>query len=150
MLKFFRKVLEMAQANQRLQFSFFTSTRKTEGYHVYVSDDAVFVRTGIRGTPCAFVTDDNLIFINTQAEKGDPDVLNAMLAHEVGHIKLGHTAKVKKQNFFIKLLNKRNLYWEMAADNYALSRTSPQAVHKMLLALPPCKEVTKRIYALEC
>lgn len=148
--EFFKTAIKIAEAQQRVRFSFFTSTGKVEGYHVYSSDDVVFIKTGIRDQPCALVTDDNLIFINTQAEKSDPELLDALLAHEVGHIKLGHTAIVKKQNFFKKKFGGRNLEWEIAADAYAVKKTSKAAVHKLLLALPPSKEVKKRINALEC
>ena len=148
--EFFKTAVEMAKANERVKLSFFFSIKKAEGYHVYSSDDVVFVKTGIRDQPCGIVTDDNLIFINTKAEKGDPELLSALIAHEVGHIKLGHTAIVKKQNFLKKKLGRRNLEWEIAADAYAVQKTSKAAVHKLLLALPPCKEVTKRINALEC
>lgn len=90
---------------------------------IIVSDDAVLARTGMTGIGAMCVLNPwfgtKHIFVNTAFMKSSKSVRCAILAHEAGHINLGHLEKMNSGNIGgfkgMKAI-------EVEADNYANDR----------------------------
>lgn len=62
-----------------------------DGVSIYLDDLYVFANSGSHHIPNAVATPSGVIVINTPATQMDQAMLEALLAHEVGHLKKGHT-----------------------------------------------------------
>ena len=122
---FVNQVVELVQAHKTLRSSVISATELVEDVHVFVSDehclcsayltkDVVGAFAGINsfGTP--------VIIINNKCNDLPLAYRDAIIHHELGHIKLGHLDNKK-----IPSLRKRYLEKEFEADLYSQQKGYP-------------------------
>ena len=122
---FVHQVVELVQAHKTLRSSVITATELVEDVHVFVSDehclcsayltkDVVGAFAGINsfGVP--------IIVINNKCNDLPLAYRDAIIHHELGHIKLGHLDGDK-----IPSLRKRHLEKEFEADMYSQQKGYP-------------------------
>lgn len=151
----FKLTLDIVRANKELQHTMMWSFREYEGIPVFISDVAVLAKFGCRAdVPNAFATLLNTfkgptpaIVINTAMTEFEH--FEAILAHEAGHLNLGHIDSLNKSwKRFIP--NYRSEQYEFEADDYAKEKGFDMVVALTALrdAVPfPAskKELDKRI-----
>ena len=116
---FVNQVVELVQAHITLRSSVITSTELVEDVHVFVSDEhclcSAYLTKDVIG---AFAGVNNfgipIIVINNKCNNLPKEYRDAVIAHELGHIKLGHLDGDK-----IPSLRERHLEKEFEADMYA-------------------------------
>lgn len=122
---FVNQVVELVQAHKTLRSSVISATELVEDVHVFVSDehclcsayltkDVVGAFAGINsfGVP--------IIVINNKCNDLPLAYRDAIIHHELGHIKLGHLDGKKKPS-----LRKRHLEKEFEADMYSQQKGYP-------------------------
>ena len=122
---FVNQVVELVQAHKTLRSSVLSATELVEDVYVFVSDehclcsayltkDVIGAFAGINsfGTP--------VIVINNKCNELPKEYRNAVIHHELGHIKLGHLDGKK-----IPSLRERHLEKEFEADMYAQQKGYP-------------------------
>ena len=122
---FVNQVVELVQAHKTLRSSVISATELVENVHVFVSDehclcsayltkDVVGAFAGINsfGVP--------IIVINNKCNDLPLAYRDAIIHHELGHIKLGHLDGKK-----IPSLRERHLEKEFEADMYAQQKGYP-------------------------
>ena len=122
---FVKQVVELVQAHKTLRSSVLSATELVEGVHVFVSDehclcsayltkDVVGAFAGVNafGIP--------VIIINNKCNDLPLAYRDAIIHHELGHIKLGHLDGKK-----IPSLRERHLEKEFEADMYAQQKGYP-------------------------
>ena len=147
---FVNQVVELVQAHKTLRSSAITATELVEDVYVFVSDehclcsayltkDVVGAFAGVNafGIP--------VIVINNKCNDLPLEYRNAIIQHELGHIKLGHLDGKK-----IPSLRKRHLEKEFEADMYAQQKGYPmletlQMMKTIFTDKKNLKEFDKRI-----
>ena len=122
---FVNQVVELFQAHKTLRSSVISATELVEGVYVFVSDehclcsayltkDVVGAFAGVNafGIP--------VIVINNKCNELPKKYRNAIIQHELGHIKLGHLDGKK-----IPSLRERHLEKEFEADMYSQQKGYP-------------------------
>ena len=122
---FVNQVVELVQAHKTLRSSVISATELVEDVHVFVSDEhclcsaylpkdviGAFAATNSFGVP--------IIVINNKCNELPKEYRNAVIHHELGHIKLGHLDGKK-----IPSLRKRYLEKEFEADMYSQQKGYP-------------------------
>ena len=122
---FVNQVVELVQAHKTLRSSVITATELVEDVHVFVSDEhclcsaylpkdviGAFAATNSFGVP--------IIVINNKCNELPKEYRNAIIQHELGHIKLNHLDDGKKSS-----LRKRHLEKEFEADMYSQQKGYP-------------------------
>ena len=113
------QIVELIKAHITVRSSVVTSTELVEDVHVFVSDEyclcSAYLTKDVVG---AFAATNNfgihIIIINNKCNNLPKEYRDAIIAHELGHIKLGHLDGDKKLS-----LRKRYLEKEFEADMYA-------------------------------
>ena len=147
---FVNQVVELVQAHKTLRSSAITATELVEDVYVFVSDehclcsayltkDVVGAFAGVNafGIP--------VIVINNKCNDLPLAYRDAIIQHELGHIKLGHLDGKK-----IPSLRKRHLEKEFEADMYAQQKGYPmletlQMMKTIFTDKKNLKEFDKRI-----
>ena len=119
------QIVELIQAHITVRSSAITTTELVEDVHVFVSDEhclcsayltkdvvGAFAATNSFGVP--------VIIINNKCNELPETYRNAIIHHELGHIKLGHLDGKKKPS-----LHKRHLEKEFEADLYSQQKGYP-------------------------
>ena len=119
------QIVELIQAHITVRSSAITTTELVEDVHVFVSDEhclcsayltkdvvGAFAATNSFGVP--------VIIINNKCNELPETYRNAIIHHELGHIKLGHLDGKKKPS-----LRKRYLEKEFEADLYSQQKGYP-------------------------
>ena len=122
---FVNQVVELVQAHKTLRSSVISATELVEDVHVFVSDEhclcsayltkdvvGAFAATNSFGVP--------VIIINNKCNDLPLAYRDAIIHHELGHIKLGHLDGKK-----IPSLRKRHLEREFEADMYSQQKGYP-------------------------
>ena len=122
---FVNQVVELVQAHKAIRSSSISSKELVEGVHVFVSDehclcsayltkDVIGAFAGVNsfGVP--------VIIINNKCNDLPLAYRDAIIHHELGHIKLGHLDGKKKPS-----LRKRYLEKEFEADLYSQQKGYP-------------------------
>ena len=113
------QIVELIQAHITLRSSVITTTELVEDVHVFVSDEhclcSAYLTKDVVG---AFAAVNSfgapVIIINNKCNNLPKEYRDAVIAHELGHIKLGHLDGDK-----IPSLRERHLEKEFEADMYA-------------------------------
>lgn len=113
------QIVELIQAHITVRSSAITAAELVEDVHVFVSDEhclcSAYLTKDVIG---AFAGVNNfgipIIVINNKCNNLPKEYRDAVIAHELGHIKLGHLDGDK-----IPSLRKRHLEKEFEADMYA-------------------------------
>ena len=119
------QIVELIQAHKTLRSSVLNATELVEDVHVFVSDEhclcsayltkdviGAFAATNSFGAP--------VIIINNKCNELPETYRNAIIQHELGHIKLGHLDDGKRAS-----LHKRYLDREFEADLYSQQKGYP-------------------------
>ena len=122
---FVNQVVELVQAHKTLRSSVITATELVEDVHVFVSDEhclcsayltkdviGAFAGVNAFGIP--------VIIINNKCNDLPLAYRDAIIHHELGHIKLGHLDGKK-----IPSLRKRHIEKEFEADMYSQQKGYP-------------------------
>ena len=122
---FVKQVVELVEAHKTLRSSAITATELVEDIHVFVSDEhclcsaylpkdvvGAFAATNSFGVP--------VIIINNKCNDLPLAYRDAIIHHELGHIKLGHLDGDKKPS-----LRERHLEKEFEADMYSHNKGYP-------------------------
>ena len=122
---FVNQVVELVQAHKTLRSSVITTTELVEDVHVFVSDEhclcsayltkdviGAFAGVNAFGIP--------VIIINNKCNDLPLAYRDAIIHHELGHIKLGHLDGKK-----IPSLRKRHIEKEFEADMYSQQKGYP-------------------------
>ena len=119
------QIVELIQAHITVRSSVVTATELVEDVHVFVSDEyclcSAYLTKDVVG---AFAATNNfgipIIIINNKCNNLPKEYRDAIIAHELGHIKLGHLDGDKKLS-----LRKRYLEKEFEADMYSQQKGYP-------------------------
>ena len=122
---FVNQVVELVQAHKTLRSSVISATELVEDVHVFVSDEhclcSAYLTKDVVG---AFASINSfgvpIIVINNKCNDLPLAYRDAIIQHELGHIKLGHLEGDK-----IPSLRKRHLEKEFEADMYAQQKGYP-------------------------
>ena len=122
---FVKQVSELVQAHKTLRSSSLSATELVEDVYIFVSDEhclcsayltkdvvGAFAATNSFGVP--------IIVINNKCNELPETYRNAIIHHELGHIKLGHLDDGKRAS-----LRKRYLDREFEADLYSQQKGYP-------------------------
>ena len=122
---FVKQVAELVEAHKTLRSSVLSATELVEDVYIFVSDEhclcsayltkdviGAFAATNSFGVP--------IIVINNKCNELPEEYRNAIIQHELGHIKLGHLDGKKKPS-----LRKRYLEKEFEADMYSQQKGYP-------------------------
>ena len=120
-----KQIKELVEAHKTLRSSVLSATELVEDVYVFVSDEhclcsayltkdviGAFAVTNSFGVP--------IIVINNKCNELPKEYRDAIIAHELGHIKLGHLDGDKKLS-----LRKRYLEKEFEADMYSQQKGYP-------------------------
>ena len=122
---FVKQVVELVEAHKTLRSSIISATELVEDVHVFVSDEhclcSAYLPKDVIG---AFAVINSfgmpIIIINNKCNDLPKEYRNAIIQHELGHIKLGHLDGDKTPS-----LRKRYLEKEFEADLYAQQKGYP-------------------------
>ena len=122
---FVNQVVELVQAHKTLRSSVITATELVEDVHVFVSDEhclcsAYLTKDVIGGFAGINSFGMPVIIINNKCNDLPEAYRNAIIHHELGHIKLGHLNGKK-----IPSLRERHLEKEFEADMYSQQKGYP-------------------------
>ena len=122
---FVKQVVELVEAHKKLRSSVISATELVEDVYVFVSDEhclcsaylpkdvvGAFASVNAFGIP--------IIVINNKCNDLPLAYRDAIIHHELGHIKLGHLDGKKKPS-----LHKRYLEKEFEADEYSHNKGYP-------------------------
>ena len=119
------QVVELVQAHKTLRSSVLSATELVEDVHVFVSDEhclcSAYLPKDVIG---AFATTNSfgvpIIVINNKCNDLPLAYRDAIIQHELGHIKLGHLDDGKRAS-----LRERHLEKEFEADMYSHNKGYP-------------------------
>ena len=122
---FVKQVVELVEAHKTLRSSVLSATELVEDVYVFVSDEhclcSAYLPKDVVG---AFAATNNfgipIIIINNKCNNLPKEYRDAIIHHELGHIKLGHLDGKKKPS-----LRKRYLEKEFEADEYSHNKGYP-------------------------
>ena len=121
---FVNQVVELVEAHKTLRSSVLSATELVEDVYVFVSDEhclcSAYLTKDVIG---AFATNSfgmPIIVINNKCNELPEEYRNAIIQHELGHIKLNHLDDKKKPS-----LRKRYLDREFEADMYSQQKGYP-------------------------
>ena len=122
---FVKQVAELVEAHKTLRSSVISATELVEDVHVFVSDEhclcSAYLTKDVVG---AFAVTNSfgipIIVINNKCNDLPEEYRNAIIQHELGHIKLGHLDGKK-----IPSLRERHLEKEFEADLYSQQKGYP-------------------------
>ena len=122
---FVNQVVELVQAHKTLRSSVISATELVEDVHVFVSDEhclcSAYLPKDVIG---AFASVNSfgvpIIVINNKCNDLPLAYRDAIIHHELGHIKLGHLDDGKRAS-----LRKRHLEREFEADMYSQQKGYP-------------------------
>ena len=122
---FVNQVVELVQAHKTLRSSVISATELVEDVHVFVSDEhclcSAYLPKDVIG---AFASVNSfgvpIIVINNKCNDLPLAYRDAIIQHELGHIKLGHLDDGKRAS-----LRKRHLDREFEADLYSHNKGYP-------------------------
>ena len=122
---FVKQVVELVEAHKTLRSSVLSATELVEDVYIFVSDEhclcSAYLTKDVIG---AFAATNNfgvpIIVINNKCNDLPEEYRNAIIQHELGHIKLGHLDDGKKSS-----LRKRYLEKEFEADMYSQQKGYP-------------------------
>ena len=122
---FVNQVVELVQAHKTLRSSVISATELVEDVHVFVSDEYCLCNAYLtKDVVGAFAAVTNfgisIIVINNKCNDLPLAYRDAIIHHELGHIKLGHLDGKKKPS-----LRKRYLDREFEADLYSQQKGYP-------------------------
>lgn len=117
---------DVQRAKHKIGFIHFMTncTHTIEGIKVYLDDDVVLANTGARSQQPNAVsfTAENQIVINSAASALDPEILEALLLHEVAHVKKAHRPNPVLYPIQAVLGFGHGLQIEYEADEYAIAK----------------------------
>lgn len=117
---------------------------EVEGTRVYLDDDVVLAYLATPSyQPNAMVTPSGDVVINTAASQLEPHILEALIFHEIGHIKYKHTAIPIIYHIQAVVGFGNGLKMEYEADAFAISKGAK--VVEMLQTLQKSVENTRAI-----
>lgn len=114
---------DVQRAKHKIGFLHFMTncTHTIEGVRVFLDDDVVLASTGARPQqPNAVAFEDGKIVINSAAFALDPEILDALLLHEVAHIKKAHRPNPLLYPIQAVVGFGYGLQMEYEADEYAI------------------------------
>ena len=122
---FVNQVVELVEAHKTLRSSSLSTTELVEGVHIFVSDEYCLCNAYLsKDVIGAFATTNSfgvpIIVINNKCNDLPLAYRDAIIQHELGHIKLGHLDSKK-----IPSLRERHLEKEFEADMYAQQKGYP-------------------------
>ena len=122
---FVKQVVELVEAHKTLRSSVITTTELVEDVHVFVSDEYCLCNAYLtKDVVGAFAAVNDfgisIIVINNKCNNLPKEYRDAIIHHELGHIKLGHLDGKKKPS-----LRKRYLEKEFEADEYSHNKGYP-------------------------
>ena len=122
---FVKQVAELVEAHKTLRSSVISATELVEDVYVFVSDEhclcsAYLTKDVIGGFAGINSFGEPVIIINKKCNDLPEEYRNAIIQHELGHIKLGHLDGKKKPS-----LRKRYLEKEFEADEYSHNKGYP-------------------------
>ena len=122
---FVKQVVELVEAHKTLRSSSLSATELVEDVYVFVSDEhclcsAYLTKDTIGGFAGINSYGMPVILINNKCNELPKEYRNAIIQHELGHIKLGHLEDGKKSS-----LRKRHLEKEFEADLYSQQKGYP-------------------------
>lgn len=122
---FVNQIKELVEAHKTLRSSAITATELVEDVYVFVSDEhclcsAYLTKDVIGGFAGINSFGMPVIIINNKCNDLPEAYRNAIIQHELGHIKLGHLDGKKKPS-----LRKRYLEKEFEADEYSHNKGYP-------------------------
>lgn len=131
-------------------WNFMYSECEILGEPIYLSDDFVLLSSGSLNAN-AVIDGQGNIMVNQALL--DSDILEATIAHEIGHKIYGHNKKNLQLLKLQRMLGcKEAVKLELEADKYAAEKTSKEAVIRMIEVIyekyPNNKEAKIRIAAL--
>ena len=122
---FVKQIKELVEARRTLRSSVLSATELVEDVYVFVSDEhclcsAYLTKDVIGGFAGINSFGVPIILINNKCNELPETYRNAIIQHELGHIKLGHLDGKKKPS-----LRKRYLEKEFEADLYSQQKGYP-------------------------
>lgn len=122
---FVKQIKELVEAHKKLMSSSLSSTELVEDVYVFVSDEyclcsAYLTKDVIGGFAGINSFGMPIILINNKCNDLPLAYRDAIIHHELGHIKLGHLDDKKKSS-----LRKRHLEKEFEADMYSQQKGYP-------------------------
>lgn len=122
---FVKQVIELVEAHKTLRSSALSATELVEDVYVFVSDEhclcsAYLTKDVIGGFAGINSFGMPIIIINNKCNDLPKAYRDAIIHHELGHIKLGHLDDGKKPS-----LRKRYLEKEFEADEYSHNKGYP-------------------------
>ena len=122
---FVNQIKELVEAHKTLRSSSLSATELVEDVHVFVSDEhclcsAYLTKDVIGGFAGINSFGMPIIIINNKCNDLPEAYRDAIIHHELGHIKLGHLDDKKKPS-----LRKRYLEKEFEADEYSHNKGYP-------------------------
>ena len=122
---FVKQIKELVEAHKTLRSSVLSATELVEDVYVFVSDEhclcsAYLTKDVIGGFAGINSFGVPIILINNKCNELPETYRNAIIHHELGHIKLGHLDGKKKPS-----LRKRYLEKEFEADLYSQQKGYP-------------------------
>ena len=122
---FVKQIKELVEAHKTLRSSVLSATELVEDVYVFVSDEhclcsAYLTKDVIGGFAGINSFGVPIILINNKCNELPETYRNAIIQHELGHIKLGHLDGKKKPS-----LRKRYLEKEFEADMYSQQKGYP-------------------------
>ena len=122
---FVKQIKELVEAHKTLRSSVLSATELVEDVYVFVSDEhclcsAYLTKDVIGGFAGINSFGVPIILINNKCNELPETYRNAIIQHELGHIKLGHLDGKKKPS-----LRKRYLEKEFEADLYSQQKGYP-------------------------
>ena len=120
-----KQIKELVEAHKTLRSSSLSSTELVEDVYVFVSDEyclcsAYLTKDVIGGFAGINSFGMPVIIINNKCNELPKAYRDAIVQHELGHIKLGHLDDGKRAS-----LRKRNLEREFEADEYSHNKGYP-------------------------
>ena len=120
-----KQIKELVEAHKTLRSSAITATELVEDVSVFVSDEhclcsAYLTKDVIGGFAGINSFGMPVIIINNKCNDLPKEYRNAIIQHELGHIKLGHLDDGKRAS-----LRKRHLEKEFEADMYSHNKGYP-------------------------
>lgn len=121
--EFVKGVVEIVEARHSVNMFHVLETYldDVDGVHLYKDDLFVFACMGVKEANAVAIPDKNIVVINEAALNLPSDLLNALISHEIGHLKLGHKINsLYPIQAFVGFGN--GLKCELEADAYAISK----------------------------
>lgn len=121
--EFVKGVVEIVEARSSVNMFHVLETYlgEVDGSHLYKDDLFVFACMGVKEANAVAIPERNIVVINEAALSLTSDLLNALIAHEIGHMKLEHKINsLYPVQAFIGFGS--GLKCELEADAYAIAK----------------------------